>query len=56
MHLMGASKKGMSAQQLWRMLGVTYQSAWFMCHRIREAMTPKKHRPNRRTKPRGRER
>ena len=40
MHLIGASKKGMSALQLQRMLGVTYKSAWFMCHRIREAMAP----------------
>ncbi len=40
MHLMGASKKGMSALQLSRMLGITYKSTWFMCHRIREAMTP----------------
>jgi len=40
MHLMGASKKGMSALQLSRMLGITYKSAWFMCHRIREAMKP----------------
>jgi hypothetical protein len=39
MHLMAASKKGMSAHQLHRMLGVTYKSAWFMAHRIREAMT-----------------
>lgn len=38
MHLMSASKKGMSAHQLHRMLGITYKSAWFMCHRIREAM------------------
>ncbi|MEX0954618.1 MAG: IS1595 family transposase [Rhizobiaceae bacterium] len=38
MHLMGASKKGMSAHQLHRMLGVTYKTAWFMAHRIREAM------------------
>jgi transposase-like protein len=37
-HLMGASKKGMSAHQLHRMLGVTYKTAWFMAHRIREAM------------------
>lgn len=37
-HLMNASKKGMSAYQMHRMLGVTYKSAWFMCHRIREAM------------------
>lgn len=37
-HLMNASKKGMSAHQMHRMLGITYKSAWFMCHRIREAM------------------
>ncbi len=36
--LMTASKKGMSAHQLHRMLGITYKSAWFMAHRIREAM------------------
>jgi transposase-like protein len=45
MHLMSASKKGMSALQLQRMLGITYKSAWFMCHRIREAMTPTKRGP-----------
>jgi transposase-like protein len=38
-HLMGSSKKGMSAHQLHRMLGVTYKTAWFMAHRIREGMT-----------------
>jgi len=38
-HLMTSSKKGMSAHQIHRMLGVTYKTAWFMCHRIREAMT-----------------
>ncbi len=37
-YLMNASKKGVSAHQLHRALGITYQSAWFMCHRIREAM------------------
>lgn len=37
-HMMTASKKGCSAHQLHRMLGVTYKTAWFMCHRIREAM------------------
>lgn len=36
--LLCSSKKGMSAHQLHRMLGVTYKSAWFMAHRIREAM------------------
>jgi transposase-like protein len=33
-----ASKKGFSAHQLHRTLGVTYRSAWFMAHRIRESM------------------
>jgi transposase-like protein len=37
-HLMASSKKGMSAHQLHRMLRVTYKTAWFLCHRIREAM------------------
>lgn len=37
-HLMASSKKGVSAHQLHRMLGVTYKTAWFMAHRIREAM------------------
>ncbi|HEX9224007.1 MAG TPA: IS1595 family transposase [Candidatus Acidoferrales bacterium] len=37
-HLLCCSKKGMSAHQLHRMLGVTYKSAWFMAHRIRYAM------------------
>lgn len=36
--LMTSSKKGISAHQLHRMLGVTYKTAWFMSHRIREAM------------------
>jgi len=36
--LMCASKKGISAHQMHRMLGITYKSAWFMCHRIRFAM------------------
>src|SRR5713101_3191213 len=44
-HLMAASKKGMSALQLSRMLGITYKSAWFMCHRIREGMGPKNPSP-----------
>ena len=40
-HLMTSSKKGISAHQLHRMLGITYKSAWFMAHRIREGMTDK---------------
>ncbi len=36
--LMTASKKGISSHQLHRTLGVTYKTAWFMEHRIREAM------------------
>ena len=40
-----SSKKGMSTHQLHRMLGVTYKTAWFMAHRIRESM--------RETKPEG---
>jgi transposase-like protein len=39
-HLLCAGKKGISAHQIHRMLGVTYKTAWFMCHRIREAMKP----------------
>jgi transposase-like protein len=38
--LMAASKKGISAHQLHRMLGITYKSAWFMAMRVREAMGP----------------
>lgn len=40
-HFMTSSKKGMSAHQLHRTLGVTYKSAWFMAHRLRYAMTQK---------------
>ena len=39
-HLLCASKKGMSAHEIHRLLGVTYKTAWFMCHRIRAAMAP----------------
>lgn len=37
-HLLCSSKKGISAHQLHRMMGITYKSAWFMLHRLREAM------------------
>jgi transposase-like protein len=39
-HLLCSSKKGMSAHQLSRLLEITYKSAWFMAHRIREGMKP----------------
>lgn len=38
-HLMSSSKKGISSMQLHRELGITLKSAWFLSHRIREAMT-----------------
>jgi len=38
-YLMCSSKKGISAHQLHRTLGITYKTAWFMAHRIRFAMT-----------------
>lgn len=37
-HLMMASKKGISALQISRLIGVTYKTAWFLCHRIRESL------------------
>jgi transposase-like protein len=37
-YLMVESKKSMSANQLKRTLGTTYKTAWYLCHRIREAM------------------
>ena len=39
-HLMASSKKGISAHQLHRTLKVSYKTAWFMEHRLREAMRP----------------
>jgi len=38
--LLCSGKKGFSAHQLHRTIGVTYKTAWFMAHRIREAMRP----------------
>ena len=37
-HLMTSSKKGISSHQMARELGITQKSAWFLNHRIREAM------------------
>lgn len=37
--LMAGAKKGISAAELGRALGLTYKSAWFLCHRIRECMS-----------------
>ena len=37
-YLMCESKKGMSASQISRTLGIGYKAAWYLCHRIREAM------------------
>ena len=56
---MASRKKGVRAHQLHRSLGVTYKSAWFMAHRIREAMACRqvprrwaaKARPSKPTKP-----
>ena len=39
-YLISSSKMGYSSHQLHRTLGVTYKTAWFMAHRIREAMSP----------------
>jgi hypothetical protein len=39
-YMLNSSKKGVSAHQIHRSLGVTYKTAWFMMHRIREAMRP----------------
>lgn len=37
-YLLCESKKGMSANQIHRMLGISYKTAWYLCHRIRKAM------------------
>lgn len=38
--LLCSSRKSLSANQIHRMIGVTYKTAWFLCHRIRFGMTP----------------
>jgi transposase-like protein len=44
-HKLNSGKKGTSSHQLHRELGVSYKTAWFMTHRIREAMTDRKAGP-----------
>jgi transposase-like protein len=44
-HLMSSNKNGVSAHELHRGLGITYKSAWFLAHRIREAMIDSKPAP-----------
>jgi transposase-like protein len=41
-HMLVSGKKGTSSHQIHRTLGVTYKTAWFMTHRLREAMVPVK--------------
>ena len=38
-YVMVETKKGVSANQFKRMLGISYKTAWYLCHRIRKAMT-----------------
>jgi transposase-like protein len=38
-HLIRSSKKGISSHQIMRVTGLTYKSAWFMTHRIRQAIS-----------------
>jgi transposase-like protein len=45
MAMMTASKKGVSAHQLHRQLGIGYEAAWFLAHRLRHAMTDPKAGP-----------
>src|SRR5665213_2328793 len=44
-HLMMASKKGMSALEIGRLLGLSKKTAWFLCHRIRESLRETKLEP-----------
>lgn len=43
LYLLNSSKKGISSQQVHLTLGVSYKTAWFMTHRIREAMKGRRH-------------
>jgi len=43
-YLLCESRKGMSANQLKRTLGISYKTAWYLCHRIRAAMTEASHK------------
>ena len=43
-YLITESRKGISANQIKRMLGVSYKTAWYLCHRIRKAMTEAEHK------------
>jgi transposase-like protein len=43
-YLMTESRKGISANQVKRMLGISYKTAWYLCHRIRAAMTEAEHK------------
>jgi len=43
--LMTGSRKGISANQLKRVLGISYKTAWYLCHRIRAAMAELKPEP-----------
>jgi transposase-like protein len=44
-HMLACGKKGVSSHEIHRALGVTYKTAWFMTHRLREAMAPIKGAP-----------
>src|SRR5438067_170869 len=43
-YLLCESRKGMSANQIKRMMGVSYKTAWYLCHRIRAAMKEAEHK------------
>jgi transposase-like protein len=43
-YLITESRKGISANQIKRMLGISYKTAWYLCHRIRKAMEESNHK------------